>query len=803
MIKLNPLLFCCLTLFFCGCNSLTPNTLNTEHKDGVVQKQDRSYLLTAADGRTMRITGYGDEMVRLQRVKPGESFYPDKRYEMVENHDWNSDLTAKMLDNGKVQFSTSKISLTVDPESFVSTFSLNDQLVLAEKHPISSQENLSSIEFEYDDSEHFSGLGHGYYGRESSLDLRGRVLERNYGKEQIEQAPLIVPFYLSSKGYGVFLNSMFSNRFNFGKDNQYQIAIDDHGFGGQLDYFFIAGPKLTRVLDNYTQLTGRPRLPAKSMFGLQLSDKGHDHDSPTPSDENWWKSKITEHRAAGYPLDHVVNDNRWRAAGGKRCESKIEWDKERYPDPEDYANWLAENGLVTTLDFNRCIGQFSEGWKAEFNLPQTGKIDFKDSAPDLTNPDFQRWFWQVFYDKSLNPELGYPGDALWIDEFDEQGGAPKNMLLANGLSSAEMRNYWFFLIAKSLVGEGWDKSDVKKRPFVWVRGMTAGAQRWATLWSGDIYPNYEDMAGQVRAMQLAGLSGFPFWGHDAGGFFDWDKGVGPDEAMYQQWAMAFGSFAPIWKPHGMGESRWPLDRSQGSQEVAHHYSKLRYELMPYLYSAAHQAAATGIPMARPMLLEHQNESEAWLFDLQYYWGDSMLVAPLTADKGSKNIWLPDGKWYGYQSNQLIDGGQVITHEVQSGELPLFVKQGAIIPKRKYVQSTAFIDKEHLDIDIYVGADGHFVMTEDDDFSEQFSKEAEMRKTVFLLNDSKRILSISAATGSFDKAPGKRSYRLRVFGTMASDSVKVNGQSIEHEFENNILLVTLPSMLVTKSVEVSF
>ena len=272
----------------------------------------------------------------------------------------------------------------------------------------------------------------------------------------IDQAPLLVPFYLSSLGYGVFLNSTFPNRFELNADGDYSMAIDTHGFDGQMDYFFIAGPKLVDVLDRYTQLTGRPRLPMKAMFGLQLSDKGHDHHSETPSDEQWWRDKITEHREAGLPLDHVVNDNRWRAAGGKRCESKIEWDEERYPDPAAWKWWLDEQGLVSTLDFNRCIARFSDGWQAAFNLPPIDNIEFADSAPDLTNADFRDWFWRIFYEKSLDPSLGYPGDALWIDEFDEQGAAPLDIVLANGRSSAEMRNYWFFLIAKALVADGWE-----------------------------------------------------------------------------------------------------------------------------------------------------------------------------------------------------------------------------------------------------------------------------------------------------------------------------------------------------------
>ena len=491
----------------------------------------------------------------------------------------------------------------------------------------------------------------------------------------------------------------------------------------------------------------------KAMFGLALSDKGHDHNSTTPSDEEWWKAKILAHRDAGLPLDHVVNDNRWRAAGGKRCESKLEWDSERYPDPAEWKQWLDEQGLVSTIDFNRCIAQYSDGWDTAFNLPPIDNIEFADSAPDLTNSDFRRWFWRIFYDKSLNPSLGYPGDALWIDEFDEQGAAPKDIVLANGRSSAEMRNYWFFLIAKALVADGWDKSDIVQRPFAWVRGMTAGAQRYATLWSGDIQPNDEDMAAQIRAMQLAGLAGFPYWGHDAGGFYNWDEDVGPDESLYQRWAMAFGSFSPFWKPHGMGQSRWPLDRGADSLAAAQTFGRLRYELMPYLYSAAHEATETGIPIARPMLLEYPHRDEAWQHDLQYMFGPDLLVAPLV-NAAETGVWLPAGHWYSIWDGHHYAGDQVIDLREDADVMPVLARAGAIIPKREYAQSTAFIDKAKLVVDVYAGADGEFRLVEDDDRTEAY-RNGERRITWLRYDDSDKVLTIDASQGHYAGAPDYR------------------------------------------------
>jgi alpha-D-xyloside xylohydrolase len=589
------------------------------------------------------------------------------------------------------------------------------------------------------------------------------------------------------------MNSTFKNSFNFGREGRFDFGIDTLGFNGRMDYFFIAGGNPKAVLKHYIELTGKPRLPGKAMFGLALSDKGHDHTSPTPSDETWWKGKIDAHRAAGYPLDHVVNDNRWRAGGGQRCESYFDWDKERYPDPAEYAAWLKTKGLVATLDFNRCIARFSDGWQAAFNLPDVGKIDFKDSAPDLTNPAFRDWFWNTFYKKSFNPALRFPGDAMWIDEFDEQGVAPEKMILANGLSSTEMRNNWFMLIAKSLVQQGWDKSDVNKRPYVWVRGMTAGAQRYATLWSGDIKADFPEMKLQIRGMQLAGLSGFPFWGHDAGGFSDGKNKGGPNADVYKKWSMAFGAFAPIWKPHGVGPSRWPLDRTEAEQKVAHQFAQQRYELMPYLYSAAHEAASSGVPMARAMLLEYPSNKEAWQYDLQYMWGPDLLVAPFTSTDQQQDVWLPPGKWQNYwQPGMLLDGGRVITLTPDANEIGVFVKAGAMVSKYQFAQSTAFENKSVLVLDVYRGADGQAELLEDDDQTEAFRKKGELMKTRMTYRDAGTVVRIDGAQGGYAGAPTQRAYQLRLHGAVSGACFTVNGAPAKVAADAQLTVIDVPA-----------
>jgi alpha-D-xyloside xylohydrolase len=243
------------------------------------EKLDKAIIFNSPQGNKLRVTAYGNNILRLQSAKAQQDFLPDNHYEMVESHQWLNNITIKSIDQ-HWQLSPEQnphLKLLISKKTLQATFLQHGSQTLAEVKFPSKKGNVLKAEFINDPKEHFSGLGHSFYGREPSLDLKGQRTSRNYGKTPIEQAPLIVPFYLSSKGYGVFVNSTFANEFSFGDKNEYSIALDDHGFSAQMDYFYIAGATLPQVLNNYTQLTGRPRLPHKARFGLQLSVKAHDH----------------------------------------------------------------------------------------------------------------------------------------------------------------------------------------------------------------------------------------------------------------------------------------------------------------------------------------------------------------------------------------------------------------------------------------------------------------------------------------------------------------------------------------------
>jgi alpha-D-xyloside xylohydrolase len=728
----------------------------------------RSIVVTGASGERIRVTPYGDYIARVQFAKNAEDFYADDRYDMVESHDWDGTLGVTESDSS-LELETAAddgIIVSIDKQPLRLSFSLkpDGQPLLMEQDGVSWSGNTVSESFELAADEHFAGLGHPAYGQIEKLDRRGTSLKVSHGDE----GAAIVPFYVSSKGYGVFLNTTFTHTVNLGQGNNYGVSIDGEGYGGQMDYFFIGGPLLTQVIDRYTQLTGRPRLPQRSLFGLLLSDKS----DPDNNGEQWWKQMITDHRNAGFAFDHQVNDNAWRASNEATSGQMNSWfafRADRYPDPAEYKRWADENGVTVTLDLNRPGIPLNPSWKSEYEIPgATG-------GPDFTNPAVVAWIWDLFWNNALDPALGYPGDAIWLDEFDYPDYSHSTTLASGKRWAEESINYHLDLI-EACVKTGWDPNiGEAKRPYFWSRGTTAGAQRYGAYWTGDLDSNWSDMAYQVKAMQSAGISGFPYFNHDAGGHFNVTVN---EDNLYRQWDMAFGSFTPIWKPHGPGHKRWPLQRNATCQATAKTYITDRYEMLPYIYSYAHIAQQTGMPMARAMFLEDQDNDAAWQHDMQYYWGHEMLVAPNCSDgNNTVSVWLPAGNWYGFWDDSLHPGDTTLDVDAPTGDIPVFVREGSIIPMAPYALSTFFIPQDQLVIHAYTGDDGAFTLYEDDGVSERFRTKGELRTTQLRYVDQDLVLEVGAAQGTYADAPSNRSYQIVYHGLSEAPDMYLNGDPI--------------------------
>lgn len=213
------------------------------------------------------------------------------------------------------------------------------------------------------------------------------------------------------------------------------------------------------------------------------------------------------------------------------------------------------------------------------------------------------------------------------------------------------------------------------------------------------------------------------------------------------------------------------------QDDAKDYCTLRYEMMPYIYTYAYEAYEIGMPMARAMVLYYQNDSSAWKFDSQYYWGGEILAAPVAADSGYVSVWLPPGNYYDFWNSQLYKGNRVIRFFASTGKLPLFIKEGAVIPMCDFALSTAFINEEKLNIHIYTGADGSFTLYEDDGETELYKTNNQKRFTRLSYLDSEKIFIINKSKGNYENAPGKRAYKIIFHGLTEKYLPEANGTRI--------------------------
>jgi hypothetical protein len=299
------------------------------------------------------------------------------------------------------------------------------------------------------------------------------------------------------------------------------------------------------------------------------------------------------------------------------------------------------------------------------------------------------------------------------------------------------------------------------------------------LWTGDINSDYTEMREQIRGMQNAGLGGFPFANIDAGGFF----GAVVSDGLYRNWVAAWASLSPIWRPHSNGDtatqgpaaSRWPIDQGPVHQTDFLRYAKTRYTLLPYIYTIAHTASTTGVPMARAMVIDHQHNPLAYSHDLQYMWGPSILVMPVTTDVAGavQQVWLPAGDtWFNFWSDAQNAGSDTAekSYVTSTGEIIMYVKAGSILPRYKYAQSTAFLDKTHLELEVYAGRNGSFALFEDDGVTEEPAGST----TELTYSHAALRVTVAHPVGTYRGAPAARRYVVRVHGLTTPVGMRVNG-----------------------------
>ena len=484
------------------------------------------------------------------------------------------------------------------------------------------------------------------------------------GGTSTQQAYKNIPFYVSNKGYGVFANHPEKVSFEVATENVAKVEFSVPG--ENLDYYIINGPTMKDVLVRYTDITGKPSLPAPWTFGLWLSTS-----FTTNYDEETVNRFVDGMLERGIPLSVFHFDCFWMK-DFSWCD--FTWDSRVFSDPVGMIKRLKAKGLKICVWINSYVGQessiFKEGVEGGYFIKRpNGDVWQWDlwqpglAIVDFTNPKACEW-----YAGKLEALLDMGVDCFKTD-FGER--IPTDVVYYDGSDPQKMHNYYTYLYNKT-VYEVLKKKKGEKEAILFARSATVGGQKFPVHWGGDCWSDYESMEQSLRGGLSLTSSGFGYWSHDIGGF---ECTSTPD--VYKRWC-AFGLLSSHSRLHGSTSYRVPWLYDEESVEVVRYFTKLKARLMPYLYRNAIETSRTGIPMMRSMALEFTEDKNCAYLANQYMLGDSLLVAPIFNEDSMAEYYLPEGRWTSLLTGEEKAGGRWYREKHGYLSIPLYVKAGSII-----------------------------------------------------------------------------------------------------------------------------
>lgn len=484
-----------------------------------------------------------------------------------------------------------------------------------------------------------------------------------------------IPFFMSNRGYGMFMHTSAPVTCDFGAT---YIGLNKMFMGDEnLDLFvFFGEPK--DILDEYTDLVGKPGMPPLWSFGTWMS-------RITYFSEKEGYDVAANIRKNKYPCDVIHFDTGWFDVDWQ-CDYKFS--ENRFQNPQQMLKDLKSQG------FHVCLWQlpyftpknryFPELIKKDMYVKNgNGELPYEDVVLDFSNPETVDW-----YQNKLAGLLNIGVSAIKVD-FGE--AAPLNGIYASGKSGWYEHNLYpvRYDMAVSEITRKLHNENI-----MWARAAWAGSQRYPLHWGGDAATTNTGMLGTLRAGLSFGLSGFSFWSHDMGGFVK-----STPEDLYCRW-LPFGFLTSHTRAHGAPPTEPWLYDSKRVQDVFRKSAEMKYRLMPYVYAQAKECTEKGLPMLRALFVEFPDDPGAWKVDDEYLFGSQILVAPLL-ESGitGRTVYLPEGKWIDYQTEKVYEGGW---HKIEAGSLPIImlVRDGSVLPHLKLAQSTSEMDWSKMNLKVY-------------------------------------------------------------------------------------------------------
>lgn len=532
--------------------------------------------------------------------------------------------------------------------------------------------------------------------------------------------------------------------------------------GDGIDYYFIYGPEMDNIVSGYRKLTGKAPLFGKYAYGYW-----HSHIAIQTQEE--YLEVADEFRSRKIPIDVLIQDlGYWNPAPW----GSHHFDPKRYPNPEGMIKQAHDKNLKYMISVWGMFQKGSDNWK---ELMDKELLFRYNNASFWT--DKGTWYYNPFHPEGrktywdqINRELFSKGvDSWWLDASEPEISTPADPFLykevmKNNLGTGARYLNTFSLMQTKGIYEEQRETAPDKRVLILSRSSFAGQQKNATVvWTGDINGTYDVFKKQIVCGLNYSLSGLPYWTTDIGGFFikqtNWpllneDPGY---RDLYTRW-FQFGTFCPIMRTHGCGPRREMWLMGEESISVQMEFDKLRYRLMPYIYSLAGAVTHNDYTIMRALVMDFPQDKKSHNIDDQYMFGPAFLVNPVLEPYAtSREVYLPETNgWYNFWSGEFTKGGQTIKTEAPLDKMPLFIKAGSIVPMGPYMQYASEKPADVIELRVYTGANGEFTLYDDE--GENYNYENDVFSTIdFSWNETEKTLTIGKQKGSFPNMLKKRTF----------------------------------------------
>jgi alpha-D-xyloside xylohydrolase len=592
--------------------------------------------------------------------------------------------------------------------------------------------------------ESFYGLGQHQAG---VWNYRGEAVDLSQDNTNIS-----IPFFLSSNGYGIFWNNASRSRFNNRFLNALYLSSE---VADRIDYYFLYGPEFDKLIAGYRELTGQVPMFGKWAYGFwQCKNKYNTQEELL--------GVAHKYRELHIPVDNIVQDWFWWYTMGEPV-----FDKARYPDPKGMVDDLHQNHFHLMISF---WPSFRPGTKTYDDMDKRGFFIDKTKVSgfhpagqalyDAFNPDARKYYWNL-----INENLFKIGiDAWWLDTTEpETEDRETNILVTNKTYLGNGARYvnMFPLMTTTAVYDGQRAASDQKRVFILSRSAFAGTQRnAAAVWSGDINADWVFFKKQIPAGLNYSLSGLPYWTTDIGGFVSGDPTDPAYRELFVRW-FQFGTFNPILRVHGTRSNNQNELWSYGpeAQNILVEFDRLRYRLLPYIYSLAWMTTSQAYTPMRALVMDFRTDVRAANLGDEFMFGPAFLVKPVMEPGASTTrVYLPQAKWYDFWSGVAVDGARNVDTASPLASLPVYVRAGSLVPMGPVKEWSTERPEDPIELRVYRGADGEFTLYEDENDNYNYEKGA--HATIpFRWDEARQTLTIGVRQGEFPAMLQSRTFRI--------------------------------------------